>query len=332
MDHMLVFSYLVIVLLGTWSAFVTLQLYRTRGVPLLRHLFYYIICLNTVVLGYLIAKYAVTNLIGDDPSAYPNSLLVVTAAPIFAIYTGLSWTALRLAGALRRRAPVPRLGRVFVAVIALIGVSYAVGMTLLLRDGTRQWLLSTHSALGILTAVVNLAVFLSLAAGRLRHLTVIQKGSVRRFGWYFFCGYIALTGSEVLPQPVHLVISATALLWLNCVPIIWLRRGFRLYHQTSTKEEGTAISALAQKHGITQREQEVMELIVQGKSNKEIEEQLFISFSTVKNHAYNLYRKLDVSSRAQLIYLVMTAKPQSGGETIDANLSSHEFSKEPHGE
>ena len=48
-----------------------------------------------------------------------------------------------------------------------------------------------------------------------------------------------------------------------------------------------------------------MALLVKGKSNKEIEFLLSISFSTVKNHVYNLYRKIGVTSRAQLIHLVM---------------------------
>jgi LuxR family transcriptional regulator of spore coat protein len=72
-----------------------------------------------------------------------------------------------------------------------------------------------------------------------------------------------------------------------------------------------AIARLAHEHGVTDREREVMELIVQGRSNKEIEGELFISFSTVKNHAYSLYRKLGVKSRAQLIHLVMVAASRS---------------------
>jgi DNA-binding CsgD family transcriptional regulator len=331
MDHILIFSFLVIILVGTWSAFVTLRLYRTRGVPPLRHLFNYVVCINAMVLGYLVSKYAFTNLIGEDPTAYPDSLFAVTAAPIFAIHVGVSWTALRLAEDLRRHTFSPLVSRMFVAVVVLFGVSYTVGITLLLKDGTLQWLLSTHSALGAMMAFVTLTVFLGLAAGRLRGLAKHQRRPVRQLGWFFLCGYLALFGSLLLPEPEHLIVSAMALLWLNCVPLIWLRRGFRLYHQASTKAEGEAVAALVQEHGVTKREREVMELIVQGKSNKEIEEQLCISFSTVKNHAYNLYRKLDVSSRAQLIYLVMTSIPNPGEATGDAGQSPRGHSRAQRG-
>ena len=64
------------------------------------------------------------------------------------------------------------------------------------------------------------------------------------------------------------------------------------------------LDAFLVKHGISKREQEVAELILQGKSNKEIEKKLFISIHTVKNHVYNLYQKLGVKSRAQFIHLI----------------------------
>jgi len=42
-------------------------------------------------------------------------------------------------------------------------------------------------------------------------------------------------------------------------------------------------------------------LILQGKSNKEIANELFISLSTVKTHITNIYNKLKVSSRQELL-------------------------------
>jgi DNA-binding CsgD family transcriptional regulator len=312
MDHMLVFSFLVIVLVGTWSAFVTRQLYRARGVPLLRHLFNYIVCFNAMVFGYLVAKYAFTNLLGEDPTKYPDSLLAATAVPIFAVHASVAWTALRLAWALRRRPLTPLVGRLFAAGVALFGVSYGIGITLVMKNSEWHWLLSTHFAIGSAMTVITIAVFIGLIAGRHGCLEENQKKSVRRLGWYLLAGHLVLAGSIALPNSAHLIVAAAVMLWLNCVPLIWLRGGFRLYHQASTQEEGEAIAALVKDRGITQREREVMELIVQGKSNKEIEEQLCISFSTVKNHAYSLYRKLDVNSRAQLIYLAMTSVTQSG--------------------
>ncbi|MGQ0744335.1 MAG: response regulator [Acidimicrobiales bacterium] len=53
--------------------------------------------------------------------------------------------------------------------------------------------------------------------------------------------------------------------------------------------------------GLTQRESEVLELIVRGLSNRAIGVQLSIGEDTVKTHARGLYRKLEVNDRAQAI-------------------------------
>jgi len=53
--------------------------------------------------------------------------------------------------------------------------------------------------------------------------------------------------------------------------------------------------------GLTQRESEVLELMVRGLSNRAIGQKLFIGEETVKSHARGLYRKLGVQDRAQAI-------------------------------
>ena len=52
---------------------------------------------------------------------------------------------------------------------------------------------------------------------------------------------------------------------------------------------------------LTVREKEVLSSILSGESNREIAQALFISESTVKTHARNIFSKYDVGSRAELI-------------------------------
>jgi len=51
---------------------------------------------------------------------------------------------------------------------------------------------------------------------------------------------------------------------------------------------------------LTSRQKEVYDLIVSGKSNKEIMASLFIEQSTLKTHINQIYKKLDISSRKEL--------------------------------
>jgi LuxR family maltose regulon positive regulatory protein len=52
---------------------------------------------------------------------------------------------------------------------------------------------------------------------------------------------------------------------------------------------------------LSTREREVLDLIAQGLSNQEIASRLFISLSTVKGHASNIYGKLGVNNRTQAV-------------------------------
>ena len=52
---------------------------------------------------------------------------------------------------------------------------------------------------------------------------------------------------------------------------------------------------------LSRRELEVLRLIAQGKSNKEISSELYLALNTVKRHAYNIYNKLDVNRRTQAV-------------------------------
>lgn len=51
---------------------------------------------------------------------------------------------------------------------------------------------------------------------------------------------------------------------------------------------------------LTEREEEVMQLVIEGLSNREITKQLHLSEGTIKNHVTRILRKLDFSSRTKL--------------------------------
>jgi DNA-binding NarL/FixJ family response regulator len=56
---------------------------------------------------------------------------------------------------------------------------------------------------------------------------------------------------------------------------------------------------------LTPRELEVLKLIAEGLSNKEIAEELIISEKTVKNHINNIFSKLHVNDRSQaMLYAI----------------------------
>ncbi len=64
---------------------------------------------------------------------------------------------------------------------------------------------------------------------------------------------------------------------------------------------GDDLEAVIGTYGLTEREQEILRLVLRGARNRDIEKTLFISSSTVRNHISNIYRKLGVRSRLELI-------------------------------
>lgn len=53
-------------------------------------------------------------------------------------------------------------------------------------------------------------------------------------------------------------------------------------------------------HGITEKEYEIIELVAEGLSNKEIAEKLFLSDGTVRNYLSTILEKLELRDRTQL--------------------------------
>jgi DNA-binding NarL/FixJ family response regulator len=68
---------------------------------------------------------------------------------------------------------------------------------------------------------------------------------------------------------------------------------------------------IAVESQLTQREREVLGLLVQGMSNRQIARTLCISESTVKNHLHAIFLKLDVTDRTQAISVTLGGKPRS---------------------
>jgi DNA-binding NarL/FixJ family response regulator len=81
--------------------------------------------------------------------------------------------------------------------------------------------------------------------------------------------------------------------------------GFDSRSAAVVRELAAGTTAARARNGIpalTDREREVVRLIAEGLTNREIGEAIFVSESTVKFHVRNVMRKLDVHHRAEVAY------------------------------
>src|SRR5512137_723060 len=77
-------------------------------------------------------------------------------------------------------------------------------------------------------------------------------------------------------------------------------------------KNGDAFAACADKFGITAREAEIIRRLIEGQDTRRITEALFISDHTVKNHIHNIYRKLGIRNRVQLVRCFQAALEETG--------------------
>jgi DNA-binding CsgD family transcriptional regulator len=68
---------------------------------------------------------------------------------------------------------------------------------------------------------------------------------------------------------------------------------------------GPASTRLPHLVRLTRREQEVARLVCEGRSNQEIADNAGLSLPTVKKHVHGIFRKLEITSRSQLVALML---------------------------
>jgi DNA-binding NarL/FixJ family response regulator len=61
------------------------------------------------------------------------------------------------------------------------------------------------------------------------------------------------------------------------------------------------VPPLPKESSLTEREKEILQLLIEGWNNEEIAGKLFISIQTVRNHIRHIYEKLHVHSRSQAV-------------------------------
>jgi len=99
---------------------------------------------------------------------------------------------------------------------------------------------------------------------------------------------------------------ALCYIYISLCPVIWLRFFYPYYRESIELQSGNPENwgRLAGLYGLTDREMEIVRLLMKGKSNQDIGTQLFISRHTVRNHLHNIFDKMDVKSRGQLTFRV----------------------------
>lgn len=134
------------------------------------------------------------------------------------------------------------------------------------------------------------------------------------------CGSIcALMLNATSPRydQLHIHVILGCIMILAVLATVFADKGFIEALYTSQRERASlpsrddACVVIAQEKNLTAREREVLGLLARGRTVKYIGEDLHIAPGTVKHHISNLYRKLGVLDRQELLDLIETQSPRS---------------------
>jgi two-component system, NarL family, response regulator LiaR len=147
-------------------------------------------------------------------------------------------------------------------------------------------------------------------------LTPVKKQTLIHTLIYGLCGGVLIVGLKLI-EFRFLVVEHSMEIYGGLIALIFAVLGIWLGLKLTRKKEVLVVKeipvpsnqpfALNEERlrnlGITRRELEILELIAQGMSNREIADKLFVSENTVKTHSSRLFDKLSAKRRTQAVQI-----------------------------
>ncbi len=308
MTHILLLGYFIALLVGVAVAVTAQQFYKTYTYSFIRYLVRYVLLLNLAFFIYFITGYLCLNSTVEQFCNLDSVFYAILYIVAIGIWVGCIHSFVHLIFKLRGGEDPGKINRFFNIGLILVGFLCVIGITTYVHTGSNQLNMGIYMGLMIVTMLVFFSGTIFLLRYKDPEQKEMRRKSIRIYGWLHVAAYGLFFSSPLFPETAKICVLSVALVGLNLTPLIWLRYFFlRYYIQFSFQENRPPLDSVIQKYQISLREREVMELIMEGKSNLEIEKTLFISYNTVKNHIYNIYQKLGVKSRSQMIHFVLEA-------------------------
>ncbi len=133
-------------------------------------------------------------------------------------------------------------------------------------------------------------------------IIILNIIAILESGFYFFGDLSNLDQNSILFEYRSISFDVIKL-FICIIGVKSLHSSFEnLFDKKSLDEK---MNGFCIKYSLTSRQRDIIELIIDGYSNKEISNKLHITEGTVKTHIYNIFKKTDISNRNQIIKKVM---------------------------
>jgi DNA-binding CsgD family transcriptional regulator len=312
MEHLKIAYYFLVLLVGAAAIAYAALMSRAYRLPFLKPVAWFLGFNNTLALINLTSAYACANLLGFCALGRYTVLAGILGPAARLSQAGIVYTVFAVVRGFEGRRLSRAFNRTFGIAAGLLLASYVV--TGLLPRPSALWLWIARVQFGVfdLGVLAILGVLLSLVLKSRKIHDSAERRAVRSFGLSYLVIYAVFVLTFWLPDAVQFPPNALALLAINLFPLLWFKRPFAEAYVTTaaSEEDREALERFCRTRGLTSRESNILELILRGKSNAQIEKDLFISIHTVKNHITNIHQKLGVRSRWQLISLFHSGRQE----------------------
>lgn len=304
MLHVLVGLYIIGALLGVAAAMAVNHYRLIYGLPFFQPFVRFLLFFSLLMLVLLSTYYSSANLERDGST--PATLLVLWAvcntALGFVAFSGWLASFLQVLSGFEGKGLAPARRALVTVVIAGAGCSYLIGLGLSAAGSTGSWLRWSRDLYNLAVPVLLILAMAEQLLRSGRTAFVVRRRSVRAFLVMYLGAYAIAFALPLVFFRVALLALAVVLTVTNLLPFAWISWFFLPEAGRAPTIAGGLLppSAIGEKHHLTEREAEIVECVLKGSSNAEIAAALSISIGTVKNHVYNVYRKLGVRSRGQL--------------------------------
>lgn len=299
MIHLAVFAYILVIMAGIVCLSIGITLYRKIQSKLLFHFLVYFSAFTLFIFFYLL----VLTYINANTAQIGFYYIVSIVAIIILSYSFLIYSILHFGHYLINDKPSKKktIFEILISVISLIGLVFSIRIDWVHNQINPQINFGLILSLVILIGAVIYISLLKLY--NKRDIDVEKKQLYKRtsiLNSLFIPGFI-LDFYLIKTLNFSLFIP----LYYIGYSVLFLQYFIEMYNADLIRDRSKAdineLNNYLDRAGISVREKEIVTLIIKGFSNQKISNQLFISLSTVKTHVRNIFKKLNVESRFEII-------------------------------
>ncbi len=309
MQHLLITGYIVSVMVGFISVYHLNTRYNIHKYPFLRTYGLHILVLNLIVISLTVTRYFKVNIM--DPAGdvrlikmqhvYDGLILFRKGIEYFGIIL-IAYTLVKTLYQIQSRPVKNPIKNIFVFMLILSAFAFGIGVTTYFVIQEEIWL---YLFCDIIWGIVVLALITVFTLTLFNKQTVNhdQTYSLRMFLFFYIAILSIFFLQNLIRSQYQDLFMMIIILTMNLFPIFWSKYKLRIEtpYGFPSNIDPENIERLISEYNISNREREILEHILRGYSNREIQHRLFLSPHTVKNHNYNLYKKLGVRNRIELI-------------------------------